>query len=138
MKYMLLVSLNREGWEDLATWSPDEIKSMTGYMSDMMGELTESGEFVGGQGLAGPARMKVVRARLDAEPLVTDLPMAEAKELLAGYMEIDVPSLDRAIEIAERWSAAPGKGGLPSNSPIEIHPVAGGPEDPDLLSPYRK
>ena len=139
MKYMLLISMKQENWEDMATWSPEEIKTTVGYMDELMNELTKSGEFIGGQGLGGPARMKVVQARPDAEPLVTDGPMAEAKELLAGYMEIDVASIDRAVEIAERWSACPTPRGVGQYIPVEIHRVMGAPgEDPELLAPYAK
>lgn len=139
MKYMLLVNTTLKTWEDMATWTPDELKSVVGYMDELMKELTDSGEFVGGQGLGGPARLKTVQARPGGEALVTDGPMAEAKEFLAGYMEVDVPSIDRAIEIAERWSACPGKGGVSEYAPIEVHPVMDSPDiDPDLLAPYRK
>lgn len=137
MKYMLLVSMSRERWEDMATWDPEETKSVVGYMDVLMKELTESGEFIGGQGLGGPARMHVVRARPGADALVTDGPMAEAKEFLAGYMEVDVASEERAIEIAARWSACPTPRG--DHGPIEVHPVMSeGPDDPELLDPYRK
>ena len=41
-------------------------------------------------------------------PVVTDGPFPESKELLAGYRMIDVESIERALEIAARASAAPG------------------------------
>jgi hypothetical protein len=140
MKYMLLINNSRQTWEEFGSWSPDEIKTVTSYMDELMSELTASGEMVDGQGLGGPARMKVVRAdRAGGDALVTDGPMAEAKEFLAGYLEVDVSSLDRAIEIAERMSAAPGRDGSPGGNPIEVHPVMGAPdEDVELLAPYRK
>jgi hypothetical protein len=138
MKYMLLISMKRESWEDMATWTPEDTKSVVGYMDVLLKELTETGEFISGEGLGGPARMTVVRAQPGGEPLVTDGPMAEAKEFLAGYMAIDVSSLDRAIEIAKRWSACPSPK-LGEYPPIEIHPIMGDPsEDPDLLAPYKK
>jgi hypothetical protein len=137
MKYMLLVSMSRERWENMATWAPEETKSVVGYMNELMKELTESGEFLGGEGLGGPARMHVVRAQAGGEPLVTDGPMAEAKEFLAGYMAIDVASVDRAIEIAKRWATCPTPGG--DYAPIEVHPIMSeGPDDPELLAPYKK
>jgi hypothetical protein len=135
---MLLINTKRENWADMATWTPEEIKESVGYMDELINELTRSGEMVGGQGLGGPARLRVVRAQPGGDPLVTDGPMAEAKEFLAGYLEIDVPSLDRAIEIAARMSAAPGKDGVSEYGPIEVHPVMGSPEDPELLAPYKE
>lgn len=138
MKYMLLINNTREDWEELTTWSHSDIATMGDHMRAVIKDLEASGEYLGGEGLGGPARMKVVQARTGAEPLITDGPMAEAKELLAGYFAIDVASEERALEIAARVSSAPGKGGAPSNSPIEVHPVMEGPEtDPGLLAPYR-
>jgi hypothetical protein len=139
MKYMLLINNSQEVWEDLATWPPEDLKSSVGYMNDLLKELTDAGELVGGQGLGGPARLKVVRAQPGGDPLVTDGPMAEAKEFLAGYLEVDVASEERAIEIAARVSAAPGKGGVSNHAPIEVHPVMDAPDiEPELLAPYKK
>jgi hypothetical protein len=138
MKYLLLLSMNRQRWHDMANLSPEEIKTSVGYMDVLLKELTESGEYIGGEGLGGPARMKIIQARPGGEPLITDGPMAEAKEFLAGYLEVDVPSVERAIEIAERWSTCPGKDGKPGNKPIEVHPIWADPaEDPELLAPYK-
>jgi len=58
---------------------------------------------------------------------VTDGPCAEAKEFLAGYWIVDVESTNRAYAIAARVSAAPGKGGVPLNMPIEIREVMSAP-----------
>lgn len=138
MKYMLLITSTAAEWQDLATWQPQDITRMTDHMSDLIADLESTGEYVGGEGLGGPARMKLVQARPTGETLVTDGPMAEAKEFLAGYFTIDVASDARAYEIAARVSAAPGKGGAPSYSPVEVHPVMSGPtEDPLLLDPYK-
>ncbi|WP_323808355.1 YciI family protein [Prauserella endophytica] len=54
---------------------------------------------------------------------MTDGPFAESKEFLAGYWLVDVPSDERAIEIAAKASAAPGPGGRPIRTPIEVRPV---------------
>ena len=86
-------------------------------------ELNETGEFVRTEGLCGPEQMKVVRARKDGTPAITDGPFPESKEVLAGYWIVDVETLQRAYEIAARASAAPGPGGAPLNMPIEVHPV---------------
>ena len=63
--------------------------------------------------------------------MITDGPYPESKELLAGYRLIDVESLDRALEIAARASAAPGPGGVPIQQPIEVRQVMGAP-DPEV------
>ena len=42
---------------------------------------------------------------------MTDGPFAETKDLIAGFMIIDVDSYERAVELAGELSAAPGAGG---------------------------
>lgn len=64
-------------------------------------------------------------------PIVTDGPYPETKELLAGYRLIDVETLDRAIEIAARVSAAPGPDGEPVRQAIEVRQVMSAP-DPEV------
>jgi hypothetical protein len=50
---------------------------------------------------------------------------------LAGYRLIDVDSLNRALEIAARSSAAPGPRGVPIQQQIEVRQVLGAP-DPEM------
>ncbi len=54
--------------------------------------------------------------RLDrGEPLVTDGPFVEGKEIVSGFAEIDVADLDEALRLARSWPACPV---------VEIRPVA--------------
>lgn len=71
----------------------------------MVNELVESGEWVGGEGLADSATAKSVRVR-SGVATVTDGPFAEAKEQIVGYCIIDTDGMDRAVEIAARWPDA--------------------------------
>ncbi|MBG6099789.1 YciI family protein [Micromonospora vinacea] len=55
--------------------------------------------------------------RLDrAEPLVSDGPFVEGKEIVSGYAEIEAANLDEALRIAKSWPACPV---------VEIRPIAG-------------
>jgi hypothetical protein len=129
MKYMLLMHANKQGWDELATtWSKDDVKVMVEFMHDLDKDLTDSGELVEERGLAGPDQVKTVRAQDDGEPIVTDGPFPETKEVLAGYWVVDVASHERAVEIAVRISRTPGPGGAPLNQPVEVHPVGQAPE----------
>ena len=71
----------------------------------IVGELTESGEWIGGEGLADSSRTRTVQVR-DGVPAVTDGPYLEAKEHLAGYCLFECNSPERAVEIATRWPDA--------------------------------
>ena len=52
----------------------------------------------------------------------TDGPFAETKDLIAGWMVIDVDSYARALELAGELSAAPGAGGRPIHEWLEVRP----------------
>jgi hypothetical protein len=129
VKYMLMMHAPRTGYETagIATWPMDDIKAHIGFMKGFARELQEAGELVGAEGLASPEHARVVRAGQTGAPEVTDGPFAEAKEFLAGYWIVDVPATSRAYEIAARASAAPGKGGVPMNMPIEVREVMSAP-----------
>ena len=106
-------------------WTPEEITAHVKYMNDFAAELRETGEFVDERALA-PGGMWV---RYDGEgrPPVTDGPFAETKDLIAGWMIIDVDSRERAIELAGELSAAPGKDGEPIHEWLEVRPLYGEP-----------
>jgi hypothetical protein len=129
VKYMLMMHTPRAGFETagIGTWPMDDIKAHIGFMKRLAGELHEAGELVGAEGLASAEHARVVRAGTDGAPEVTDGPFAEAKEFLAGYWIVDVPTTARAYEIAAQASAAPGKGGVPLNMPIEVRQVMSAP-----------
>jgi hypothetical protein len=128
VKYMLLMQASeRIDAPPIHTWDPADVGAHIQFMQDFNEKLVADGEFVDGQGLAGPEDAKVVRATKTGAPEVTDGPFPESKEFLAGYWVIDVDSLDRAIEVATGISVAPGPGGVPLNLPIEVRQVMGAP-----------
>jgi len=129
VKYMLMMHTPRAGFENagIATWPMEDIKAHIGFMKRLATDLHAAGELVGAEGLASPEHARVVRAGKGGAPEVTDGPFAEAKEFLAGYWIVDVPTTARAYEIAARASAAPGKDGVPLNMPIEIREVMSPP-----------
>ena len=129
MKYMLMMHAPRAGWKNagIGTWPVEDIKTHIRFMKDFAGELHRAGELVGGEGLASPEDARIVRAGASGTPDVTDGPFAEAKEFLAGYWIVDVDTTERAYDLAARVSAAPGKGGVPLNMPIEVREVMSAP-----------
>ncbi|MFE1145746.1 YciI family protein [Streptomyces albidoflavus] len=101
-------------------WTPEEITAHIGYMNDFAERLRQSGEFVDAQALAPEGAW--VRYGGEGRPPVTDGPFAETKDLIAGWMVIDVDSYDRAVELAGELSAAPGAGGEPIHEWLELRP----------------
>jgi hypothetical protein len=104
-------------------WMPDEVSAHVQYMNDFAKRLEETGEFVDGQALSPDGMW--VRSDGEGRPPVTDGPFAETKDLIAGWMVIDVDSRERAVELAAELSAAPGAGGKPIHEWLEVRPFLG-------------
>jgi hypothetical protein len=102
MKYMLLIYDNADTRELFS--SPDGT-ALANEVGALITELTASGELVGGEALADPAQTRSIRQR-DGVPVVTDGPLAEAKEHFGGYLIVDCETTERATEIASRWPNA--------------------------------
>jgi hypothetical protein len=124
---MLMMVGSKQGWDEMADWSAEDIRAMIRFMHEFNAKLVESGELVDAQGLAGPEQAKIVQAQPDGSPVVTDGPFPETKEFLAGYWIVDVDSEERAIEIAGQASASPGRGGAPAQVPVEVRPIGEAP-----------
>jgi hypothetical protein len=101
-------------------WTPDEVDAHIQYMNDFAKRLEETGEYVDAQALS--AEGAFVRSDGEGRPPVTDGPFAETKDLIAGWMIIDVESWDRAVELAGELSAAPGQRGEPIHEWLEVRP----------------
>ncbi|MEC3917279.1 YciI family protein [Nocardia sp. CDC160] len=101
-------------------WTPDEVSAHIKYMQDFANRLVETGEFV--DELALTPQGSFVSSDSDGRP-ITDGPFAETKDLIAGFMVIDVESYERALELAAELSLAPGAGGKPIHEWLELRPV---------------
>ena len=106
-------------------WAPEEVSAHIQYMRDFADRLEGTGEFVDAQALSPEGTF--VRYDGEGRPPVTDGPFAETKDLIAGWMVIDVDSEERAFELAGELSAAPGAGGKPIHEWLEVRPFLTGP-----------
>lgn len=130
-KYLLLKHYRRNsGPQDLPAaqtpmdqWTEQEVADHIGFMNDFADRLRERGEFVDGQALSPEGTF--VRYDGAGRPPVTDGPFAESKDLIAGWMIIDVDSQERAFEAAAELSSAPGRGGEPIHEWLEVRPFLG-------------
>ena len=115
MRYLILIQSNprsREVWEGLS----DEQRAAFGRAHlALTDELVGTGELVVSEGLPDPSAGTLVSVR-DGRTLTSDGPFAEAKEYLAGFYLVDVPDLDRAVEIAARAPDA-------ETGSVEVRPV---------------
>ena len=103
MKYMLMIYDNPDTRE---LFTSPEGQELMAEVESLMAQLTASGELVGGDALADPSETRTVRI-VDGAPVVTDGPLAEAKEHFGGYLMVDCDSVERATEIAAPWPRLP-------------------------------
>jgi hypothetical protein len=118
MKYMIMMFGDQNTM--METKSPEWIREMIQFMTDIDQELADSGERVASEGLVDPSQAKTVRF-VDGAPVPTDGPFAEAKESLAGYWIIDA-SEERALEFASRVVTF-------IEEPVEVRQVADAPPE---------
>ena len=79
--------------------------------------LQADGHWVFAGGLETATRAKVVDGQA-GDPVVTDGPYLESKELLGGFWVIDAPDLDVALKLAAEGSKACG-------GKVEVRPFQG-------------
>lgn len=102
-------------------WTPEEVDAHVSYMRAFAEKLKGTGEYVGEQALR-PDGAFVRSGGAGREPVV-DGPFAETKDLVAGWMVVDVESHERAVELAAELSEAPGPGGEPILEWLELRPA---------------
>jgi hypothetical protein len=126
MKYILMMNAPKNGWEAFLQWPQEVLKAHIDFMHRFNAKLKASGEWVAAEGLTPPDQAKVVRARKNGPPVIDGV-FAETKEFVAGWWMVNVPSAERAYELAAEVSAAPGPEG-PLGMPIEVRAVGSAPE----------
>lgn len=112
MRYMLLLYDNADTRD--AFFGPGS-ESLGEEVAAVLAELRASGELVATDPLADPTQTKTVRVS-GGSTVVTDGPLAEAKEHFGGYLVVDCETLDRAVEIAARWPSS-------RFAPLEVRPI---------------
>lgn len=135
MKYLVMVQGSQADYAAMSgkasasspAWNEKDVKAMFAFMQGINNDLAESGEMVEANGLTEPARARFVSAGPDGQPVISDGPYGETKEVLAGYWVLDCASLERVTEIAARVALCPQPEGAPEY-PVVIRPVDSGPD----------
>ena len=113
MHYVMLIYEPESGYEQRRDPDPKFWEPWRRYVQS----LDEAGVRVGGAPLEPPdTTATTVRVR-GGERHVQDGPYADTKEQLGGFMILEAPSLDAALEWASKCPAA-------SYGAVEIRPVA--------------
>jgi hypothetical protein len=111
VQYALLIYTKPGTVEALSATEQEELSAEYYALRDEPGVL-------GGAGLQPVTTATTIRLA-DGQPLVTDGPFADTKEVFGGYYLIEAENLDRATELAQRIPA------LRLGGAVEIRPVMG-------------
>lgn len=113
MQFVLLVY---ESPEAFATRNNDETDPYTGAWRAYYKALVEAGIYVSGDPLDVPETGTTVRLK-EGKRRVQDGPYADTKEQLGGFIILELPSLDAALDWAARCPTA-------SAGAVEVRPLA--------------
>jgi hypothetical protein len=115
VKYLVLIWSNPQSRAIWESFSDAQRAEGFRYYAALTEELAANGELIVSEALADASLTRRVTVR-DGQTLTSDGPFAEAKELLAGFFLLEVPSRQRAVEIAARVPEA--QFGL-----VEVRPI---------------
>jgi hypothetical protein len=113
MQFALLIY---ESPEAFATRKKEENEPYTGAWRAYYKALVNSGVYVAGDPLEVPETGTTVRLK-EGSRRVQDGPYADTKEQLGGFIILELPSLDAALDWAARCPAA-------STGAVEVRPLA--------------
>jgi hypothetical protein len=121
MQFALLICETPEGF---AARNSDGTDPYTGAWRAYYKALVEAGIYVGGDPLQVPETGTTVRLK-EGKRHVQDGPIADTKEQLGGFIILELPSLDAALDGAARCPAA-------AAGAVEVRPLA--PEMPRRIT----
>jgi len=113
MKYVLMFVDTEQFAADLAAMDDAERDRAYGRVQQWFADNTD--KITGHTHLMPPESATTVRME-GGEPVITDGPFVEGKEVISGFAEIDVADLDEAMRMVRSWPACPL---------VEIRPIAG-------------
>lgn len=113
MKYVLMFVDTEEFQKEMAAMTDQEraraIRQVEQWFADHADKIGA------GSKLQSPDSATTVRLPRDGgEPVITDGPFVEGKEVVSGFCEIEVADLDEALRMVRTWPACPT---------VEIRPV---------------
>ena len=113
MQFALLVYESPEAW---ATRGKEETDPYIAAWRSYYKALVQAGVYRGGEPLEVPETGTTVQIE-NGKRRVQDGPYADTKEQLAGFLVLELPSLDAALDWAARCPTA-------SAGVVEVHPLA--------------
>jgi hypothetical protein len=125
-RYVAFIRSHAE--DKLARPTPESMTRMDEYCAP----LVASNTMIGGHGLKPSAKGTRVR-RAAAQRFVRDGPFSESKELVGGYMIVQVRTLDEAVDAIRPWLRIHREGQGVERATIEVRRLYG--DDPEWIKP---
>ncbi|MCC6179838.1 MAG: hypothetical protein IT305_31380 [Chloroflexi bacterium] len=105
MKYVLLfcdTEQSEKVWEAMNDAERTRaFEQVDRWFAEHAGKITHSAR------LQSPRTASTVRLEAGSDPIVTDGPFVEGKEVISGYVEIEVADFDEALRMVRTWPACP-------------------------------
>jgi hypothetical protein len=115
MKYAMLICGDDHEWTSL---SPADEQDMMKQVYAWYERWQPTGKIAdGGAELQSRDTAKTVRAGANGQPVITDGPYAELKEVVGGIVLLECDDIDEAAQIAATWPLTAGM------SALEVRPL---------------
>lgn len=112
MKYVLLFVETEQFEKDLEAMSQADRDRAFELVYKWLDDHAD--KICGGSKLQSASTATTVRLDADSEPVVTDGPFVEGKEVVSGYTEVEVDDLDQVLSMVRTWPGCPV---------VEIRPI---------------
>lgn len=113
MKYVLMFVGTEQYAADLAAMGESERERAYGRVREW---FADNADKIKNHTYLMPSQTATTVRMEGGEPVITDGPFVEGKEVISGFAEIDVADLDEALRLVKSWPACPL---------VEIRPIAG-------------
>ncbi|WP_328471081.1 YciI family protein [Actinoplanes sp. NBC_00393] len=115
MKFAMLICGDDQEWSNL---SPEDEQDVMKLIYGWYERWQPTGKILeGGAELQPRETAKTVRAGANGEPVITDGPYVELKEVVGGIVLMECDDIDEAARIAATWPLAAGM------SALEVRPL---------------
>jgi hypothetical protein len=115
MRFAMLTTATPDGWAgDHKLRTPEAMQEVIDWFTTW-GEAGKLGD--GGADLQSPVKARTIRSR-GGQPVVTDGPYLELKEVVGGVIFLEVADMDEAVKIGSAWPGIRSRG-----ESVEIRPI---------------
>ena len=105
MKYVLLFVETEQFEKDFEALSQADRDRATALAHRWMADHAD--KIRGGSKLQSPETATTVRLDSGSEPVITDGPFVEGKEVVSGYTEVEADDLDQVLNMVSTWPGCP-------------------------------